>query len=359
MESSIILRALSGKFSLIAEIGVNYYDIAEQKRIAPIEAAEFMIDTAATAGIHAVKFQTYKADSLAAKKSPAYWDTSEEPTLSQYELFRKFDSFGECEYMRLAEYCIKKNVEFLSTPFDFCSADYLSPIMGAYKISSSDITNLPFIEHIACKNKPILLSTGASDKTEIDRAVETIRKFNDCPLMLMHCVLEYPTPYANANLRRISALKHEYPNCIIGYSDHTKPDTRYDVLKTAYSLGAIVIEKHFTLDKTLSGNDHYHAMDEADAVNILAEIKLTDSFLGNGELTYNSSEQSARQFARRSIVSAMAIPVGTVITSEHITFKRPGGGIQPFDIDKLIGRQSNAYIDADTQLQWDMFNPLP
>ena len=175
MKSTIINQGLSGRFALIAEIGVNYYDIARKHGISPMEAAKRMVKEAKDAGIHAVKFQTYKAGTLAAKESPSYWDTNEEATRSQYELFKKFDRFGYDEYSELADYCGELGIEFLSTAFDFESADYLYELMDVYKISSSDLTNLPFVEHQAKKRKPILLSTGASTEEEIDRALAVIK----------------------------------------------------------------------------------------------------------------------------------------------------------------------------------------
>ena len=248
--ATIIERCKAGKFTLIAEIGVNYYDIAKKLNISLMEAARFMVLSARNAGIHAVKFQSYKAETLASKYSPSYWDTTEEPTTSQYELFKKFDAFGEREYRELSVFCDQVGIEFCSTPFDFESADYLDSLMNVYKISSSDLTNLPFIAYMAKKDKPILLSTGASNFDEIKAAVACIRRYNDNDLALLHCVLEYPTPYEHANLAKIRALKEAFPNVIIGYSDHTKPDVCCDVIKTAYLLGATVIEKHFTTDKT-------------------------------------------------------------------------------------------------------------
>jgi N-acetylneuraminate synthase len=170
MNNIIMSRLADNKFVLIAEIGVNYYDIAKKLEISNIDAAKFMIKKAKDAGIHAVKFQTYKAGTLTVKNSPSYWDTSEEPTTSQYELFKKFDSFGYDEYKQLSDYCNEINIEFLSTAFDIESADYLFELMNVYKISSSDLNNLPFIEYQAKKNKPIILSVGASTLEEIGRA---------------------------------------------------------------------------------------------------------------------------------------------------------------------------------------------
>ncbi|MED4976437.1 N-acetylneuraminate synthase family protein [Heyndrickxia faecalis] len=354
MNGTIIERAKSGKFVLIAEIGVNYYDIAKKLQITPMEAAKLMVREAKDAGIHAVKFQTYKAETLAAKESPSYWDTSEEATTSQFELFKKFDSFSYNEYKELAEYCNTLGIEFLSTAFDIESADYLYELMNVYKISSSDLNNLPFVEYQAKKGKPIILSIGASNSDEIDRTIQTIRKHNDQPIILMHCVLEYPTPYSHANLNKIVTLKNMYQDLIIGYSDHTKPDADADVIKTAYNLGAIAVEKHFTLDKTLPGNDHYHAMDPDDAKKIIKGIDFVDSIRGSYELKCLDTELAARHNARRSLVAACNIKVGTKITESMLTFKRPGTGISPSEIKNVIGKIATIDIDEDTILQLNM-----
>lgn len=347
-------RLQAGKFSLIAEIGVNYYDIAKKLNISAMDAAKMMVLEAKNAGIHAVKFQTYKAGTLASKNSPSYWDTSEESTTSQYELFKKFDAFGEKEYRILKEFCDQVGIEFCSTPFDFESVDYLDDLMNFYKISSSDLSNLPFIEYIAKKNKPILLSIGASNLNEIQNAVEVIHKHSDKKLTLLHCVLEYPTPYEHANLAKIASLKTAFPDEYIGYSDHTKPDYSCNVIKTAYLLGAQVVEKHFTLDKTLPGNDHYHAMDVRDAEDILQQIHYIETLKGNGELACLESESAARLNARRSIVAACDIAKGTVVTEQMLTFKRPGSGISPSEIADVIGKKASEDISEDTILQWDM-----
>lgn len=354
--SALTERIARGEFTLIAEIGVNYYDIAKQRGITPMEAAMLMCREAHDAGIHAVKFQTYKAETLAAADSPSYWDTSEESTTSQRELFKKFDSFGEVEYCELASYCDEIGIEFCSTAFDFESADYLDKLMSVYKISSSDLTNLPFIEYQAAKGKPVIMSVGAGDLSEMRAAVNTVERVNDQPLVLCHCVLEYPTPYNHANLRRITSLKEAFPNAIVGYSDHCKPDECFDVIKTAYTLGATVVEKHFTLDKTLPGNDHYHAMDSDDARHILEGIAFVEAISGSPDLVFSETEAVARLNARRSIVTKGAIPAGTVVRADMATFKRPGTGIAPSQLEKVIGRKALVDIDDDTVLQWHMLS---
>ena len=190
---------------LIAEIGVNFYDIAQKEGMSDMDAAKFMID----------EFQSYKADTIASKNSSAYWDLSEEPTPSQYEFFKKFDKFGVDEYRELAEYCRQVGIAFMSTPFDFESADYLDEFMDVYKISSSDLTNIPFIKHIASKNKPILLSTGASTINEIKQAVNAIEEVSTVDIAIMHCVLSYPTAYEDANLLMIKDLAENFPDYVI------------------------------------------------------------------------------------------------------------------------------------------------
>lgn len=352
--SKLVERIESGQFTLIAEVGVNYYDIAVQRGISNMEAAKLMCLEARNAGVHAVKFQSYKAETLAAAVSPSYWDKSEEPTTSQRELFKKYDSFGMAEYCEIAEYCAEIGVDFFSTAFDFESADYLEPLMDVYKISSSDLTNHPFIEYQAQKGKPVIMSVGAGDLDEMRAAVAVVRKVSDAPIVLCHCVLEYPTPYADANLRRIKTLREEFPNLIIGYSDHCKPDECYDVIKAAYVLGAHVIEKHFTLDKTLAGNDHYHAMDPDDVHKIKAGVEFVETILGSGELGFSETEATARVNARRSIVSAVDMPAGTMITKKMLTFKRPGTGISPQEMMAVVGRETAVAIPNDTTITWEM-----
>lgn len=366
--STIIERAKKGQFVLIAEIGVNYYDIARKLNLSLMDAAKLMVKEAKNAGIHAVKFQSYKAGTLAAKASPSYWDTSEEPTTSQYKLFQKFDSFGKEEYLELKKYCDSLDIEFLSTAFDLDSADYLDDMMDVYKISSSDLNNLPFVEYQAKKGKPMLISVGASNEDEISRTLELVRSVNKQPVALLHCVLEYPTPYAHANLNKIVSLKNTYASSsnvtgdteansapiLIGYSDHTKPDACADVIKTAYNLGAVIVEKHFTLDKTLKGNDHYHAMDPEDARKILAGIEFIDSLRGSYDLKCLDTEAAARSNARRSLVTTCAIPAGTIITKDMLTFKRPGTGIPPEKMDEVVGRKIRVDVEEDTILQDEM-----
>lgn len=341
---------------LIAEIGVNFYDIAKKEGISDIDAAKLMIDEAKSCGVDAVKFQSYKAETIASRNSPAYWDLSEEPTTSQFELFKKFDKFGADEYRELAEYCKSIGIMFLSTPFDFESVDYLDEFMDIYKISSSDLTNIPFIKYIASKNKPILLSTGASTIREIQDAVNAIEEVSTVDIAIMHCVLSYPTAYEDANLLMIKDLAEHFPNYEIGYSDHTKPDENMVILTTAYNYGANILEKHFTLDKTLQGNDHYHAMDPKDVSKFRDNIMFLSKINGKRNKQPLICESSSRKEARRSIVTTRNIKKGDVITNEDLTFKRPGTGIYPSEIDNIIGKIANEDIAEDTLISYGMLS---
>ncbi len=348
------MNIFQNKPFLIAEIGVNYYDIAKKENISNMDAAKLMIKEAKIAGADAVKFQSYKADTIASKNSPSYWDTNEEPTTSQYELFKKFDSFGKEEYIKLAEYCDKMGIMFLSTPFDFDSIDYLDEIMDVYKISSSDLTNIPFIRAIAKKQKPIILSTGASTVEEIELAIKTIKHEGNDEIGLMHCVLSYPTEYEDSNLLMIKYLKDNFNDYDIGFSDHTKPDDKMLVLTTAYLYGASIIEKHYTLDKNLRGNDHYHAMDPEDIKKFKDNINFIKKINGNYNKIPLNCEKESRKQARRSIVANIDISIGEIITEDMLSFKRPGTGISPIELDKVIGKTSKINIKEDELIDYSM-----
>ncbi len=339
---------------LIAEMGVNFFDTAKVLNITPLDAAKLYIDKAAEAGIDCAKFQSYKASTIVSKNSPAYWDTTKEPTTTQYELFLKYDSFGEKEYRELCEYTHSKGMDFTSTPFDYKSADYLEPMVDFYKISSSDLSNIPFIKYIANKGKPIVISVGASYISEVDEAIRVIQESGCKDITILHCVLSYPTAPKDANLRIITTLKNTFPNVKVGFSDHVAPDETMMTLATAYLLGAEIIEKHFTLDKTLSGNDHYHAGEPSDFVKAISNFKMIDNLLGKSEKTVLECEQIPRREARRSLVLTRDMKKGEVIQKEDLMAKRPGTGIAPIFIDIVIGRKVVKDLNEDTILKWDM-----
>lgn len=329
---------------IIAEAGVNHEG--------SMDLAKRLVDEAAEGGADAIKFQSYKASTLASKVSPAYWDTTKEPTLSQFELFSKHDKFWKKEFEQLKVYCDQVGIEFLSTPFDVESAIYLNDLMNSYKISSSDITNLPFIEFMCGFKKPILLSTGASYMWEVQQAVEVIDR-HQSPLCLMHCVLNYPTLDENANLGMIKPLKTKFPKAVIGYSDHTLPN-EMRVLETALLLGAVMLEKHFTFDKTLPGNDHYHAMDVKDLKIFNKNLDSLTTILGSFDKAPLATEAISRKNARRSLVANTDLKEGDVIKREDLTWKRPAFGVSPKDIDRVVGKVVTKTINKDDTIYWEM-----
>lgn len=344
-----IFNDISFKFQrpyIIAEAGVNHEG--------SMELAKRLIDEAAEGGAQAIKFQTYKADTIASKHSPYYWDLSKEPTKSQHELFKKYDKFWKKEYEQLAKYCEAANIEFLSTPFDVSSAKFLNELMPVFKISSSDITNLPFIEYMCDFKKPIILSTGASYLWEVQEAVDLIESKGN-GLCLMHCILNYPTKNKNANISAIKEIAKKFPDCVAGYSDHTLPENM-DTCLFAWLLGAKVIEKHFTHDKTLKGNDHYHAMDKEDLKLFWKKVNHAKLLLGQQRITSLPSEEPARKNARRSLVTLKDIPKGKEIENSDLTWKRPAHGISPREMKNVIGKKAKFNIEEDEILKWNMLS---
>ncbi len=323
---------------IIAEAGVNHE--------CNMQKAFKLIKNAKDGGADAIKFQTYKADELASKFSPAYWDLKKEKTKNQNELFKKYDKFDENHYKILKKYCDKIKIEFLSTPFDFNSARFLSKLVKCYKISSSDITNKPFIKYLCKFKKPIILSTGASNMDEIRRAVKWIEE-EKIKVAILHCVLNYPTDDVNANLNMIVSLIKSFPKNIIGYSDHTLPKDMFNLV-AATTLGAKIIEKHFTLDKKLKGNDHYHSMDKKDLIKISKDLKRLKKVLGEViEKKALPSEKKSRKNARRSIVVNKNLNKGQKLKLSDITFKRPGTGIAPFMLNKVLKKKLKKNVLKD------------
>lgn len=329
---------------IIAEVGVNHEG--------SFEKALHLIDLAKEGGANGVKFQTYKAEKITSKFSPAYWDTTKESTKSQYELFKKYDSFGQTEYEKLAVYCQEKRIDFLSTPFDDDAAEFLDPLVPFHKIASADLTNLPLLRRLARKNKPILLSTGAANITEINWALQTLRLEGVRDIVLLHCVLSYPCNFENANLNMIDDLRRLFPDVTLGYSDHTPPDKDMMVNLVAWLKGAMVIEKHFTFDKTLPGNDHYHAMDVQDLREFRMKLEFTSTLLGSKHKHPLESEKQARLHARRSIVALKDLKPGEVISEQNVTYKRPAHGISPMYWDDVIGKKLSKSVVEDKPLQW-------
>lgn len=332
---------------VIAEAGVNHEG--------DLDVALRMIAEAATAGVDVVKFQAYRAERLATRSSAGYWDRGLEPAVSQFELFRRYDRFGEREYETLARACREHGVLFLTTPFDVDAVEWLDPLQSFWKIASGDITNLPLLTRVASTEKPVVLSTGASTLAEVRDAERHLLEHGAPEVALLHCTLSYPTAVEDASLASIRALRRAFPDRPLGYSDHTIPPTSFQAIEAAVSLGARTIEKHYTLDKSLPGNDHYHAFDPADFAKLRQRLDVLLALLGSDEKIVRPAEEAARVGARRSVVARGDIKAGAAVESSMLDVKRPGGGIEPGRIAELLGRRALRDIADDTTLDWEMF----
>ena len=339
-------QKLSSEFPyLILEAGVNHEG--------HLERAFEMVDAASALGVPMIKFQSYKAASLASKKSPAYWDRKEETTESQFALFQKYDRLGVEDYIELAKHCERRGIEFCTTAFDSHFVEGLAPHLKFFKIASADLTNLPLLRQIGAMRKPVLLSTGASELEEIHRAVAILEDAGTQEIGLLHCVLEYPTQPKHANLLSIKVLQREFPQYTIGWSDHVKVAYGGASVIAAWGMGATIIEKHFTLDKSLPGNDHYHAMDVADVRSLLNQLRYMSQLWGEEEKRCLPCEEEARLQARRSLVASREIPAGAVITADMLIPKRPGTGISPERLDDIVGRTTTRFVPVDEPLTWE------
>jgi len=338
-------------FTLILEAGVNHGS--------NFEIAIKLIEAAAESGADYVKFQSYTSNYLAAKNSPSYWDLSEEPTKSQIELFSKYDSFTREDYFKLAGVSKSLGIGFMSTCFDNNWVDHLDPILPSFKIASADITNFQLLSKIANKNKPIFLSTGAATFSEIDAAINVIRRYNSNKIALLHCVLNYPTASKNASLGRISSLSRAFPEHEIGYSDHTKPADSMKAIQIAYNLGAKVFEKHFTLDKSQKGNDHYHSFDKDDVKKLIVNLKTSYLMTDYSEDKFIDMQLDARNNARRGLYALKELAIGHVLTENDIIPLRPTlkeNGYNADQIDLIVGKILKKDISAGEPILGSFLN---
>lgn len=337
-------KELGGRTYIIAEFGVNYNGSLDRAKEGIIKAAQ--------AGADAIKFQTYTADELVVKGTPKFWKSEGgDVGTNQHEAYAALGGFPYEWYPELIKCCQENNIEFLSTPFSFAAADFLNSLgMVAFKVASSDMSCLPFLEHIAKFGKPILLSTGASTLQEIKEAVKTIKRAGNDQIVILHCTLSYPTKLEDANLNIIKTLQKEFPNYLIGISDHTLG--AFSAV-TAGIVGAKVIEKHYTVDKTLPDSaDHWLSVDPGELKEIVVFTRYAEMLLGDSKKKVLACEKETRKYDKRSIVSKTDIPKGTVITEDMITYKRPGTGIWPKFKNKVVGRVAKKDIKEDTILTW-------
>lgn len=336
-----------GASVVIAEAGVNH--------LGDLGHARLLIEAAKRAGAKIIKFQTYKANRLTTKNAPRFWDWQGEIDHqgTQYDSYSKLDSFGASETAELKRICEEVGIEFMSTPFDLDAVDMLYDLgVGGFKVASCDVTNHPLLERIGQKSLPVLLSTGASDIAEIRDAIRVLKTAGSGPILVMHCNLTYPTKPEDANLRALNALSEEFPDHLLGYSDHTLGVT---IAASSVLFGAVAIEKHFTYDKSLPlSADHWLSADEKELAHLVASSEELARARGIPAKIVQESEILARTNARRSCVAARPLKAGYILTAQDVDFKRPGTGVPPSDLHKLIGRALLTNLEYDDLILSEM-----
>lgn len=311
---------------IIAEAGVNHNG--------SFELACKLVDAAKNAGVDCIKFQTFKSKNLVshtAQKAEYQKETTGDS--SQQDMLKKLELSYD-EFIALKEYCDKAGITFLSTPFDFDSIDFLNSInMPFWKIPSGEVTNLPYLLALAKTEKPVVMSTGMCDMTEIQAAIDVLKKNGTKEIKLLHCNTEYPTPFEDVNLKAMQTMRDVF-GMEVGYSDHTKG---IEVPVAAVALGATVIEKHFTLDRNMEGPDHKASLEPDELAAMVSSIRHIEKALGTGDKTPSPSEKKNITVARKSIVAKKDIKAGEELTVENITVKRPGTGISPMKWFDVLG----------------------
>lgn len=326
---------------VIAEAGVNHNG--------NIEIAKKLVDIAVEARVDAIKFQTFKSEKVVcanASKAEYQLETTDKKE-SQLEMLKKLELTKEM-HEQLINYCKTKNIMFLSTPFDDESLDLLMEYdLEIIKISSGEITNYPFLKKVAQKRKKVILSTGMSTLDEVKEAVQVLKDNGTIDITLLHCNTQYPTPYKDVNLKAMNMLRNEL-GCQVGYSDHTEG---IEVPIAAVALGATVIEKHFTLDKSMEGPDHKASLEPEELKQMVKAIRNIEQALGNGKKEPSESEKKNIEIVRKSIVAKCNIAEGEVFTEENLTTKRPGNGLTPMVWNDVIGKRAKKDFKEDEQIK--------
>lgn len=329
------------KVYIIAEAGVNHNG--------DIELARKMVDEAKKAGADCIKFQTFIAEKVVSRnaRKADYQYKNSAGNETQLEMIKKLElSFGE--FKELHSYCQQKKIDFLSTPFDLESIDFLAGLgLARWKIPSGEITNLPYLLRIARYKKPVILSTGMSTIEEIEAAVDVLKTGGIEDITLLHCNTEYPTPYEDVNLKAMVTMQEIF-KLPVGYSDHT---LGIEVPVAAAALGATVIEKHFTLDKNLPGPDHKASLEPEELGKMVQAIRNIEKALGDGVKKPSPSEIKNLHAARKSIVAKRSIKKGEIFTEENITVKRPGSGISPMKWFEVLGKAAKRDFAEDELIE--------
>jgi sialic acid synthase SpsE len=330
---------------VIAEAGVNHNcDLALGRRL---------IDTARESGADAIKFQSYTAGRIATRVAPRYWVEQDDPQGTQWDTFDRLDKLSARDFEALLLHAHRVGLTAFSTPFDDQAVDALAALrVPAFKIASADLTCHGLIERAARVGRPMILSTGTSTLAEVEEALEVVRRAGNEQVALLHCTLKYPCPPEGINLRMMEHLMRAFPGVPVGLSDHS---LGISVPQAAVALGACVVEKHYTVDKTLPGSpDHHLSVDPRDLRAMVDGIRTVEKALGKAVKGLEPLENEAWRYARRSVTSAAAIPRGTTITRAMLTYKRPGTGISPRHLELVVGRVARTDIPEDTTLTWDM-----
>ena len=331
---------------IIAEAGINHNG--------DLETAKKMIEVASEIGADAIKFQTGKVSETIIKNAPKaeYQKNSDKDEETQYEMIKQVELTDE-EWLELCKFSKKKDIIFFSKP-SYEGAVPLLLKMGipVFKIGSGDVTHLSLIRKVAKTKLPIILSTGMSTMEEIKEAVDTIKGEGNKNIILLHCTSNYPTDYENVNLKAMLTLKDKF-DLPVGYSDHT---IGTDVPTAAVALGACVIEKHFTLDKSMKGPDHKASMEPEEFKVMVKKIRDTEKILGSADKKPTPSEKDVRSAARKSIVANSDIKKGEIIKEEHLAFKRPGIGLTQKYLKDIIGKKARTDIKKDTILDLNMID---
>jgi N-acetylneuraminate synthase len=328
---------------IIAEAGVNHNG--------ELELAQKLVDVAVSAHADAVKFQTFHAEGVVTSRTGIadYARDNIGKNMKQIDMLRTYELTYD-DFRALKDYCDKKNIIFLSSPHSFDAIDFLQDLVPAYKFGSGDLTNIPALQYAASKKKPLLLGTGMATLAEAQRAKYAITSMGNSQIVLLHCTTSYPCSFEDVNLRAMATMQQEL-DCLVGYSDHT---SGIIVPPLAVALGAAVLEKHFTLDKTLQGPDHKASLEPTELAEMIRQIRDVEKILGSAEKKPTDSEKKAMENVRKSIVAAENIRKGERIGKEMLFIKRPGTGISPSDFDKIIGKRTKRDISVDEVLQWDM-----
>jgi N,N'-diacetyllegionaminate synthase len=339
---------VKGRTLIIAEAGVNHNG--------SIALAKELVDAAADSGADYVKFQTFKAEKLVTRRASKASYQSKNTTLgndSQLEMLRNLELSYD-DFLELSAYCIKKGVGFLSTPFDLDSIDFLDSLIPFFKVPSGEITNYPYLKKIAQKGKPVILSTGMCTVADIENALSALESNGVArkEISVLHCNTEYPTPMVDVNLLAMLSIKKDF-NVNVGYSDHT---LGIEIPIAAVALGAQIVEKHFTLDKTMEGPDHKASLNPRELKEMVTAIRNIEVALGSGNKVPSDSELQNIMIARKSIVASKFIKKGELFSNENLTTKRPGNGISPMSWEQIIGKVSKKNYELDDLIEEDDLN---